>query len=991
MAARGLRYQYLRTLERLLDVIDEPAVGAVLVEGDTASSDQDKVDFLVSDCDGGAIAVCQVKSVKAGGIMSGPDTFAFLAELVEGLDAPRYELLTNAVLTEAASDLTGVLATHKGTPSELRDALLNVLADAPVRRAHLSQMSPRILERLSRARVLADPRDLTSVRESLRQRLQLYRNNVRDGLGSQAAGLLTRYLVDEIFERAASEENAVFSRADFRDLVLTDAAVLAATLGTRSWGVVVGSMPPAPDVPRNDVMDELLRRLEFTAQRTVRRVALVGLSGIGKSSLAAGFIAERADSYDLVCWLDASSASTLRSSFHALAAAIRPDIRVADAELNSLFAIVQRELGSLAGRWAVVYDNVDDPRSLRELLPTAGAGDVIITAINSAYFGPDGQIDVPAMTPGQARLLLANRFNLDASHPYDALLDAMAHELGFWPLALAIGAGYMTSCEMAVTEIPTYLRSLKLPSLADPDSLPFPYPKTLVSAIELCLRKLNPLGVQGTQVAFDQYVAWAVLLGASYLGSRQIPVNLIALALTGDDDEARETSRTLPRHVAMAADSQTFAIPQAMRQLRKFSLASRDADLPAGKDGPQEGVDRTATINTVVQEVVRAFAADRVRARDQILDKLAFHLERWLTSATQRSELERAFVLFEHAETLAMHIHHRGLRSPAIALFFGNLATAYSIAGDYHAAEFLLRDELGFFESAGHADEEMAMQTKLSLIEAGFAARSSLVTTEEICRYLEQLHAYASKLVPSHPGPSANYAARGSMLAAHGESTVGISEFVRLRSAFEELLSQLPPTGYTQMIEDVRRAGTFVDDGNYAEAEVICRRLQGSGFLDGPSFELGTHRILAVALAHQQKWPGALAELHSVIEKVGAATFVAGEVYRIALSMTYVATVYALQDHRTGADHEAAAQVLHDIVTWPMVEVALRILPDAAPEPIAIAKAVWHLATGDPAAAEEILIDIRPQALDSLDKDGWRVVWQWARAATLVAGASFAK
>ena len=77
-------------------------------------------------------------------------------------------------------------------------------------------------------------------------------------------------------------------------------------------------MPPVPDVPRTTVLDrdrELPESLP-SCGRTVGRCALTGLSGIGKSSMAARYTAEYLDAYNMVFWFDASNApSTLVEGF----------------------------------------------------------------------------------------------------------------------------------------------------------------------------------------------------------------------------------------------------------------------------------------------------------------------------------------------------------------------------------------------------------------------------------------------------------------------------------------------------------------------------------------------------------------------------------------------------------------------------------------------------------------------------------------------------
>lgn len=74
-------------------------------------------------------------------------------------------------------------------------------------------------------------------------------------------------------------------------------------------------MPIAPDALRAELLARVIEVFETTRSRRVRSAMFSGLSGIGKSSLAAGYIADRADLYDWIFWVSAQSEATLRAGF----------------------------------------------------------------------------------------------------------------------------------------------------------------------------------------------------------------------------------------------------------------------------------------------------------------------------------------------------------------------------------------------------------------------------------------------------------------------------------------------------------------------------------------------------------------------------------------------------------------------------------------------------------------------------------------------------
>jgi hypothetical protein len=112
--------------------------------------------------------------------------------------------------------------------------------------------------------------------------------------------MLSGYVVSDLFMRAGSPGGGSLSLAEFRALVLTDAATLATALGERS-GIPLGETAWLPDVERSRPLQELVGALapERVPDR-VRTCAITGLSGIGKSSLVAAYAHEYADAYDFV-------------------------------------------------------------------------------------------------------------------------------------------------------------------------------------------------------------------------------------------------------------------------------------------------------------------------------------------------------------------------------------------------------------------------------------------------------------------------------------------------------------------------------------------------------------------------------------------------------------------------------------------------------------------------------------------------------------------
>ena len=121
-----LRYQYLRTLEAMLDALEDESVAAVRIEGPHGAEQVNAVDFDMVAGDGRVLLAAQVKSIAPGGTVSAATAFGQLLQLICEHDAENYQLLTNAIPEPSAQQLADVLASA-APADELRTAVSGTL------------------------------------------------------------------------------------------------------------------------------------------------------------------------------------------------------------------------------------------------------------------------------------------------------------------------------------------------------------------------------------------------------------------------------------------------------------------------------------------------------------------------------------------------------------------------------------------------------------------------------------------------------------------------------------------------------------------------------------------------------------------------------------------------------------------------------------------------------------------------------------------------
>lgn len=720
--------------------------------------------------------------------------FRALAGLVRDRDADRYALVTSASEGESVRKLAGLLGAGLD-PGELRGAIGAVLSSAGGRRDLVAGLEAEHVARLGRAVIEFDPRDDGEISESLVQRLRAYRNAARAGLGEESAGLLIGYLVSEIFRRAATPADATVLVSQFRSAALVDGATLARTLGRRDWGVVVGPVPRAPDVRRADVLERMQDALPVRhGTGPVPQCTLTGLSGIGKTSLAVGYLLERADLYDVIFWADAESDKALASSFAGIFRYLHGEDAPEPADPARLRDSVLTGLSSTAARWLLVLDNCADERLADGWVPKAGDGHVIVTTLDSAR-PPQGdtRVEVPGMPAAQAVDLLSRRLAPDEQPdgPQLSQLARLARELEGWPLALELASAYLHRVGLGADGIPEYLERLKLPSLGHRDSVPRGYPRTLIGAVELCLEKITQAaGQPEPDGGWAAMVAMGVLRVAAYMSSRRIPVYL-AISVPVFDPDDDEAFRGL---APVVADSPDRPPAETVGVLRAYSLAAADERLPPypGGDAGSSRYNYTITINSVLQEVMRArHASDPYTPL--IIDRLAWHTERWMKAAFELGAHERTLALRAHAAAVEEHASRLGLTTDFIAFLRGNLASVEFRQNKKDRVVRLLRSEIEHYRGRGEEHARLLTCQASMQLAAVLAGEDPGASLDEITGLLETAYFYLLAFAVERPEGTA-FLLSSARSVLHYLDLEGISDerLARLAAAVRDLGGRLP-------------------------------------------------------------------------------------------------------------------------------------------------------------------------------------------------------
>ncbi|MFD7462699.1 MULTISPECIES: NB-ARC domain-containing protein [unclassified Streptomyces] len=184
----------------------------------------------------------------------------------------------------------------------------------------------------------------------------------------------------------------------------------------------------------------------FQATGGVVVQAVHGLGGIGKSTLAARWAAERTDVFNPVWWINAETTAELDAGLADLAIALQPALR----DVLSREALRERAVRWLAAHegWLLVLDNVSSPTDVKALLARATGGRFLITTRRATgWHGIAEPLSLDVLELAEATELFAR---VQGGAAADA--EGLCRELGCLPLAVEQAAAYCAEAGITADE-----------------------------------------------------------------------------------------------------------------------------------------------------------------------------------------------------------------------------------------------------------------------------------------------------------------------------------------------------------------------------------------------------------------------------------------------------------------------------------------------------------------------------------------------------------
>jgi tetratricopeptide (TPR) repeat protein len=442
-----------------------------------------------------------------------------------------------------------------------------------------------------------------------------------------------------------------------------------------------------------------------------RRAALVGTPGMGKTQTALEYAHRHRSAYRFALWLNAHTPDSLGAGYLALARLLHLPER--DESDQAIVIEAVRRWMREEGDWLLVLDNVDEPGTVRNILPVDGGGHLILTSRDPAVAPWARLIRVTRLSPEEgARVLLrrAGRLMDDASLDLASPVDrdaalAISQAVDGLPLALDQAGAYMIEAPVDPAEYRELYESegselrAHRGRLSDRDSVERTFALALAS-----VGAVNP-------------AAGDLLRVCAFLGSEAIPEEIFL-------DGASELGDRLGP-ACLKKTSYTTLVGAAHR----LSLLRRDLDA------------RTLTVHRVVQDVVRDAMDDEAQRLwvGRAVKAVNRPFPNYNDQATRRELCDR---LFPHAQVCLREAERLGVRPIEAGWLRSGAANHLEGRSRFGEAEAWLLDALAWHEAVSGAESIGVAETlhhlgKLSRIaekdrEAEDYFRRSLMIREKL-------------------------------------------------------------------------------------------------------------------------------------------------------------------------------------------------------------------------------------------------------------------
>jgi tetratricopeptide (TPR) repeat protein len=491
--------------------------------------------------------------------------------------------------------------------------------------------------------------------------------------------------------------------------------------------------------------------------------ALTGMGGIGKTQLALEYSYRYQDDYDIVWWLRSELPSSMLDDYALMTTNLK--LPGWDSGDPNCMAGAAKSFLEMHSRWLLVFDNAQDPQSLKPYLPHGGGGHVIITSRNPAWGNLARPMVVSKFERSESIEFLFKRTGQGDRKAAGDLAEA----LGDLPLALEQAGAYMETTAKPLADYLKAFQERRLVVLAKGE--PSDYPETVATTWNISFQAVQE----------DYPVASELLRLFSYLapddipltylvkGSRQLPDSMASVL---QNEDGRDTAiAALRRYSLITISGDTISVHRLVQTVTREAMALQEQKEWAGTAVkllndvfPKDHIDNVKIwpeCSILLPHILAATGyAEKLsmepEATGRLLNESGLYLQTLGRFVEARSVIEKALKIDEKVY---------GPDHPTVAIRVNNLGGVLQALGELQEARIYFERAIKIGETAYGPDHP---NVAIRANNLGMVLRD-MGELQEARIYLERaLDICQTAYGPDHPNVARNVNNLGMVLRRHG-------------------------------------------------------------------------------------------------------------------------------------------------------------------------------------------------------------------------------